>query len=106
MAVHGVGENDCKCSEGPSCDDSGVIAVSAVSLLLIVTLTTVSLTQCLLIIRMRRDRVAQATNTTSSSSNSNSSSQCAKTTDVKVYSNKAYELHKVASVEEVIYEVV
>ena len=36
------------------CDCSAVIAVSAVSLLLIVTLTTVILTQCLLIIRMRR----------------------------------------------------
>ena len=42
-------EGECTCS-------SAVIAVSAVSLLLIVTLTTVLLTQCLLIIRLRRSR--------------------------------------------------
>ena len=35
---------------------SAVIAVSAVSLLLIVTLTTVILTQCLLMIRMRKSK--------------------------------------------------
>ena len=44
--------NECACSEESS--SSVVIAVSAVSLLLIVTLATVILTQCLLIIRMRK----------------------------------------------------
>ena len=66
--------------------------VSAVSLLLIVTLTTVTLTQCLLIIRMRRsrDRYAEATDSTT------------KTTDVPVSLNEAYEL----TTEEVTYELV
>ena len=93
-----VHENDCKCSEGSSCD-STVIAVSAVSLLLIVTLTTVILTQCLLIIRMRRssrdktDTYAEVTNPTT------------KTTDVPVSPNEAYALHKITT-EEVTYEMV
>ena len=52
-SVPGERENDCTCSEISS---SAVIAVSAVSLLLIVTLTTVILTQCLLIIRMRKSK--------------------------------------------------
>ena len=87
-------ENDCKCSEDPT-----VIAVSAVSLLLIVTLTTVILTQCLLIIRMRRssrdktDTYAEVTNPTT------------KTTDVSVFPNEAYALHKITT-EEVSYEMV
>ena len=74
----------CKCS-----DDLIVIAVSAVSLLLIVTLTTVILTQYLLIIRMRRssrdntDTYAEVTNPTT------------KTTDVPVSPNEAYALHKI-----------
>ena len=50
-SVPGERENDCACSE---INSSAVIAVSAVSLLLIVTLTTVIFTQCLLIIRMRK----------------------------------------------------
>ena len=75
-----------------------MIAVSAVSLLLIVTLTTVTLTQCLLIIRMRRSRdrsetYAEATNSTT------------KTTDVPVSLNEAYELTKIMT-EEVTYELV
>ena len=72
-----------------------MIAVSAVSLLLIVTLTTVTPTQCLLIIRMRRSRdrsetYAEATNSTT------------KTTDVPVSLNEAYELTKIMT-EEVTY---
>ena len=72
-----------------------MIAVSAVSLLLIVTLTTVTLTQCLLIIRMRRssETYAEATNSTT------------KTTDVPVSLNEAYELTKIMT-EEVTYELV
>ena len=73
-----------------------MIAVSAVSLLLILTLTTVILTQCLLIFRMRRSRnktetYAEATNLTT------------KTTDVPVSPNEAYALTKIR--EEVTYEV-
>ena len=76
-----------------------MIAVSAVSLLLIVTLTTVILTQCLLIIRMRRssrdktDTYAEVTNPT------------IKTTDVPVSPNEAYALHKTTT-EEIPYEMV
>ena len=86
----------------PECkgsDDSTVIAVSAVSLLLIVTLTTVILTQCLLIIRMRRssrdktETYAEVTNPTT------------KTTDVPVSPNEAYAMHKTTT-EKVIYEMV
>ena len=73
-----------------------MIAVSAVSLLLIVTLTTVTLTQCLLIIRMKRSRdrsetYAEATN------------PITKTTDVPVSLNEAYAL---TNDEEVTYELV
>ena len=72
-----------------------MIAVSAVSLLLIVTLTTVTLTQCLLIIRMRdrSETYAEATNSTT------------KTTDVPVSLNEAYGMTKITT-EEVTYEVV
>ena len=96
--IPGVGENNCKCSEGSS-SDLTVIAVSAVSLLLIVTLTTVILTQCLLIIRMRMssrdktDTYAEVTNPTT------------KTTDVSVSPNEAYTLHKITN-EVVTYEMV
>ena len=72
-----------------------MIAVSAVSLLLIVTLTTVTLTQCLLM-RRSRDRsetYAEATNSTT------------KTTDVPISLNEAYELTKLTT-EEVTYELV
>ena len=90
--IPGERGNDCTCSEAT------VIAVSAVSLLLIVTLTTVSLTQCLLIIRMRRSRdrsetYAETTNSTT------------KTTDVPVSLNEAYGMTKITT-EEVTYEVV
>ena len=71
-----------------------MIAVSAVSLLLIVTLTTVTLTQCLLIIRMRRSR-----------DRSETCNSTTKTTDVPVSLNEAYELTKITT-EEVAYEVV
>ncbi|CAI8051352.1 hypothetical protein GBAR_LOCUS28127, partial [Geodia barretti] len=98
ISAPGDRENDCTCSEESS--GSAVIAVSAVSLMLIITLTTVILTQCLLIFRMRRSRnktetYAEATNPTT------------KTTDVPVSPNEAYALTKITSQrEEVTYEVV
>ncbi|CAI8049901.1 hypothetical protein GBAR_LOCUS27469, partial [Geodia barretti] len=98
--VPGSRENDCTCSEESSGLVFAVIAVSAVSLLLILTLTTVILTQCLLIFRMRRSRnktetYAEATNPTT------------KTTDVPVSPNEAYALTKITSPrEEVTYELV
>ena len=45
--------NNCTCTE---CSSSAVIGVSVVSLLLIVILATVILTQCLLIIRMMKSK--------------------------------------------------
>ena len=67
--------------------------MSAVSLLLIVTLTTVILTQCLLIIRMRRrsrnktETYAEVTNPTTN-------------TDVPVSPNEAYGLTKITRPKE------
>ena len=75
-----------------------MIAVSAVSLLLIVTLTTVTLTQCLLIIRMRRSRDRSETYAEATDSTTN-------ITDVLASLNEAYELTKLTT-EEVTYELV
>ena len=86
-SVPGDWENDCICSES---SNSAVIAVSAVSLLLIVTLTTVILTQCLLMIRMRKSKDRKETY----------AEVMTPTTmhmDVPVAPNEAYALHKVAS---------
>ena len=98
-SIPGDGENEFTCSEKSS--SLAVIAVSAVSLLLIVTLTTVILTQCLLIIRMRRrsrnktETYAEVTNPTTN------------TTDVPVSPNEAYGLTKITRPrEEVTYELV
>ena len=104
-SVPGSRENDCTCSE---CSSSAVIAVSAVSLLLIVTLTTVVLTQCLLMIRMRNmlhknetySYAEVMTPTTGTMHN-------IMHTDVPVSPNEAYGLHKMtSSSEEVTYELV
>ena len=96
-SVPGDRENDCTCSESRS---SAVIAVSAVSLLLIVTLTTVILTQCLLMIRMRKSKDRKETY----------AEVMTPTTvhmDVPVTPNEAYALHKIpSSSEEVTYELV
>ena len=79
---------------------SVVITMSAVSLLLIVTLTTVILTQCLLIIRMRRsihknETIAVVMTPTTMNK------------DVPVSPNEAYTVTNMTSTtEEVIYELV
>ena len=97
-SVPGDRENDCTCSEETV--GAAVIPVSVVSLLLILTLSTVVLTQCLLMVRMRRYRnktetYAEATNPTT------------KTTHVPVSPNEAYALTKITSpLEEVTYELV
>ena len=102
-SVPGDRENDCTCSEISS---SAVIAVSAVSLLLIVTLTTVILTQCLLMIRMRKSKDVLHRNETYAE-------VVIPTTmhnmdmDVPVTPNEVYALHKISSSsEEVTYELV
>ena len=80
-----------------------VIAVSAVSLLLIVTFTTVILTQCLLIIRMRTFKdLLQRKNTPAEVMTPTNVH-----IDVPVMLNEAYAVHKIpSSNEEVTYELV
>ena len=80
-----------------------MIAVSAVSLLLIVTLTTVILTQCLLMIRMRKSKDMLHRNETYAEVMTPTSMH----TDVPVTPNEAYAVHKIASSSEgVTYEMV
>ena len=82
---------------------SAVIAVSAVSLLLIVTLTTVILTQCLLMIRMRKSKDVLHRNETYAEVMTSTT----KHMDVPVTPNEAYALHKMhGSKEDVTYEFV
>ena len=77
---------------GEDCGNSAVIAVSAVSLLLIVTLITVIFTQCLLILRMRR-------------SIKNTPTECTNPTmHIPVSPNKAYAVHTIT--EDTSYELV
>ena len=45
-----------ECSSSSKCSSSAVIGVSAASLLMIVTLTIIIITQCLLMVRMRRSK--------------------------------------------------
>ena len=93
--VPGDKENDCS-----SCN-SAVIAVSAVSLLLIVTLTAVILTQCLLMIRMRKSKDVPHENETCAEVMTPTTMHM----DVPVTPNEAYALQKVASsCEEVTYD--
>ena len=95
-SVPGSRENDCTCSE----HISAVIAVSAVSLLLIVTLTTVILTQCLLMVRMRKSKDVLYRNETYAEVMTPTTMD----TDVPVSPNA---LHKMtSSSEEVTYELV
>ena len=77
-----------------------VIAVSAISLLLIVTLTTVILTQCLLIIRMRKFKDALQRKNTPAEVMTPINVHM----DVAVTLNEAYAVHK--TTEEVVYELV
>ena len=102
-SVPGDRENDCTCSESSS---SAVIAVSAVSLLLIVTLTTVILTQCLLMIRMRKSKDVLHKNGTYAEVVTPTTMHNMDM-DVPVTPNEAYALHKThSSSEEVTYELV
>ena len=77
-----------------------MIAVSAVSLLLIVTLITVIIIQCLLILRMRKSKdVLHSSNETYAESSMN--------VDVPTTPNEAYTQHKITRPsEEVTYEIV
>ena len=100
ISVPGDRENNCTCSEISS---SAVIAVSAVSLLLIVTLITVILTQCLLIIRLRKFKDVLHRNETYAEVMTSTTMH----TDVPVTPNEAYALHNMtSSTKEVTYELV
>ena len=98
-SVPGDREDDCTCSESSS---SAVIAVSAVSLLLIVTLTTVILTQCLLMIRMRKTKDVLHSDGTYEKV----MTPTAMDKPISLYPNRVYALNKmISSNEEIIYDV-
>ena len=91
--VPGSRENDCSFS-------ATIFGVSAASLLMIVILTIIIITQCLLMVRMRKSKdvvetYAEAITPTTMKS------------DVPVTFNEAYALHKITNTtEEVEYEIV
>ena len=90
--------NDCTCNE---CSSTALVAVSAVSLLLIVTLTTVILTQCLLMIRMRKSKDVLRKNETSTKVMTHIRK------DVPMTRNDAYTQHMTpSSIEEATYDTV
>ena len=79
---------------------SSVIGVSSVSLLVIVTLITVILTQCLLILRMRKSKDVLHSNETYAEPSIHH-------VDVTTAPNEAYALHKIVEArEEDTYEMV
>ena len=81
----------------PECSRSAVIAVSAVSFLLIVILTAVVLTQCLLMIRMRKSKDVLHRNETYEDV----------LTPTTMHTDNVYMLHKMTtSSEEATYEFV
>ena len=89
--------------ERETCNDysTAVIGVSSVSLLVIVTLITVILTQCLLILRMRKSKDVLHSNETYAEPSKPHH------VDVTTAPNEAYALHKlVKPSEEDTYEMV
>ena len=90
-------KNDCGCI-------STIIGVSAASLLMTVTLTIIIITQCLLMVRMRKSKdVKLRRNETYTEAMNPTIMQ----SDIPVTPNEAYALHKIASTsEEVEYEIV
>ena len=89
-------ENDCGCI-------STIIGVSAVSLLMTVTLTIIIITQCLLMVRMRKSKDVVQRNETYTEVMTPTTIQSV----VSVTPNEAYALHKIANTcEEVEYEIV
>ena len=86
-------ENDPGCS-------STLIGVSAVSLLMTVTLTIIIITQCLLMVRMRKSKHVVQRNETYTEVMTPTTMQ----RDISVTPNEAYALHGAS--EEVTYELV
>ena len=80
---------------------SAMIAVSAVSLLLNITLATVILIQCLLVLRRKKPKDMLH------STNSETYAEPIKQVDVSTAPNEAYALHKITKPsEDTIYEMV
>ena len=97
--VPGKRENDCGCIS----TIIGVSAVSSLSLLLIVTLTIIIITQCLLMVRMRKSKDVVQRNETYTEVTTPTTMK----SDVPVTPNEAYAPHKIANTsEEVEYEIV
>ena len=95
-SVPGKKENDCGCS-------STIIGVSAVSLLMIITLTIIIITQCLLMVRMRKSKDVIQRNETDAEVMTLTNMK----SGVSVTDNEAYALHKIANTsEEAEYEIV
>ena len=92
--VPGKRENDCGCI-------STIIGVSAASLLMTVTLTIIIITQCLLMVRMRKSKDVVQRNETYTEVMTPTTMQ----SDIPVTPNEAYALHKITGTsEEVTYE--
>ena len=93
----------------PECSSSALIGVlvSAVSLLMTVTFTIIIITQCLLMVRMRKSKDVVQRNETYTETYTEVMTPTTMQSDVPVTSNEAYALPKITGAsEEVIYELV
>ena len=87
----------------PKCSNSALIGVSAVSLLMTVTFTIIIITQCLLMVRMRKSKDVVQKYETYTEVMTPTTMQ----SDIPVSPNEAYALHKITGAsEEVTYELV
>ena len=87
----------------PECSNSALIGVSAASLLMTGTLTIIIITQCLLMVRMRKSKDVVQRNETYTEVTTPTTME----SDIPVTPNEAYALHKItAASEEVTYELV
>ena len=96
------GDGDTSANSDTSASYSATIAVSAVSLLLNITLATVILIQCLLMLRRKKPKDVLH------STNDETYAEPIKQVDVSTAPNEAYELHKITkpSEEDTTYEMV
>ena len=92
----------CERENDPGCS-SALIGVSAASLLMTVTLIIIIITQCLLMVRMRKSKDVVQRNETYTEVITPTTMQ----SNVPVTINEAYALHKIANTnEDVEYEIV
>ena len=92
----------CSIAPGTCAECTAMIAVSAVSLLLNITLSTVILIQCLFVLRRKKPKDMLH------STNDETYAEPTKQVDVSTAPNEAYELHKITkpSEEDTTYEMV